>query len=176
MLSSNIPLPLGVTIGVTCQPNMEVTPKLTKSPHFELETTKDLFIKAEHDWDKFNKCANSHDLFNFVCTINSMFDWADKELQKTPQRVPTNKPDDSCTLDVIRRLCNRAKHYGITQQSLDTGVTPKGYSVGDFGKGAYGSGAPTYTVQLNKKDVLVKNICEDALNIWRSFLKTEGLL
>lgn len=145
---------------------------MSTSPHFELKKTKDLFVKASEDFKKFNLITNSHDLFNFMCTVNSMFDWAKEEFQDTPTRASGN--DDTCTLNIVRRLCNRAKHYK-KGNSPPTEVR-KGYGCGRYGVGLYGKGEPSYLVEVDGALKPAREICEDALTIWEVFLKGKKVL
>ena len=143
---------------------------LKDTASFELQSYKDLYAKAQYDFARLDELVNSYDLFNFLAAINHLHEWVVKE---TGKKCPTVSGD---TLDIIRRLCNRAKHFDHAKNSPSTEVR-EGYSMGRFGKGPYGVGEPSYVVTKDDGTVIhVLDLCKDALAIWDSFLKAEGLL
>jgi len=140
---------------------------IENSAHFELIGFKDLYSKAEYEFSKIDKLMNSYDLFNFLCTINHLYDWAKNDPSLSGKSIPDNQKG---VLDVVRQLCNRAKHFEKRNTHPDTTVK-KGYGMGRYGVGVYGVGEPSYTVSIDGKDVQALEICKSALDEWEKFIK-----
>lgn len=139
---------------------------IQNSAHFELVDYRDLYNKAQHDFAKLNNLVNSYDLFNFLCTVNHIHDWAKKDIQLSGVTLPDNRTGK---LNIVRQLCNRAKHFKKGQGSPDTTVK-KGWGTGRYGVGKWGIGEPSYTVTADGQEVSVLEICKDALTEWESFI------
>lgn len=141
----------------------------TDAPLFELASYRDLFKKAEQDLAKLDKLVNSYDLFNYLCTINHLHDWVEKEVNITPPMR-----SDGGTLDIIRKLCNRAKHF--EKRDAPESSVKKGFGIGRYGVGLCGVGEPSYTVTIEGKEIQVLELCKDAFGLWAIFLKANNLM
>jgi len=139
------------------------------TPSFELASYKDLFIKARYDLGKLDELVNSYDLYNYLCTINHLYDWVKKETNVSPPE--RNKGG---TLEIVRLLCNRAKHFDKVN-APDTEVK-KGFGTGRFGVGLFGVGEPSYLVTIGDKQINLLTICKDAFDIWEKFLLENNLI
>jgi len=144
---------------------------------FELQSYKDLFKKAQHDLAQLEKRVNSYDLFNFICTLNHLHDWVEAE---TGKNCPRDKGSD---LELIQRLCNRAKHFRKVRSSekgkvLETAPDTKvqrGFGISFYGRSFYGSGEPSYIITRDDgTEVTALVLCRSALAIWEDYLKREG--
>ncbi|MDD5587418.1 MAG: hypothetical protein PHY92_10785, partial [Alphaproteobacteria bacterium] len=124
---------------------------------------------------RLDKLVNSYDLFNFLCTIEHLHDWTEKDGSILKTDIPDNRAG---TLNVVRLLCNRAKHFKKvrTDQKGKVGETApdtcvkKGYGMGRFGVGLYGVGEPSYTVDVEGTETHVLQICKEAMAIWEKFM------
>jgi hypothetical protein len=143
--------------------------------HFELESFRDLYAKAEYDLARLDKLVNSYDLFNFLCTIDHLHDWAEQDGNIPKADLPDNMTG---VLNVVRLLCNRAKHFRKTrvnqkgkvlEAAPDTCVK-KGYGMGRYGIGLYGVGEPSYTVDVDGTETPVLQLCKEAFAIWKKFM------
>lgn len=144
---------------------------VSDSPHFEIENYIGLFKKAQFELSELDKGVDSYDLFNYLCTINHLYDWVEKECK--PQAMPARNKGDA--LHTIKQLCNRAKHFEKKSSHLETKVNI-GYGAGRYGVKEYGTGEPSYKVTVDSKEIDVLTLCKEALEVWRKFLEDNKLL
>lgn len=145
--------------------------KISNSANFEITNCRDLYEKAKYDFSKLNKKLNSYDLFNFLCTISHLHDWA----KHAPELIGIEIPDNTGgSLGIVRQLCNRAKHFEKRQSHPDTTVK-MGYGMGRYGVALYGSGEKSYIVNIEGKELPVLAICSDAMKIWENFINKHYL-
>jgi hypothetical protein len=146
----------------------------TDSPCFELESWTDPLAKAGDDLIDLKLNTNSHSLFNCVCTLNHIPDWisADPEAEHLAASVEEFKKDRN--IELVRQLCNRAKHFRRKKDSPATAVLD-GYGSGRYGVGAYGQGKPTYLVELDGEMLDVTKVLSAARAKWETLRDAGGL-
>src|ERR1700722_4838580 len=144
------------------------------SPCFELESWTDLLDKAGHDIIELKIQVNPFSLFNCICTLNHVSDWisADPKVQYLSGAVEEFKKDRN--IDVVRQLCNRAKHFHRRKDSPTT-VVHSGYGAGRYGVGAYGVGEPTYLVEVESVMLDVTDVLSAARAKWETLRDRGGL-
>ncbi len=142
---------------------------------FELESYRDLYEKARHDFDKLNTEVNSYDLFNFLCTINHLSEWIEAETKEKLHETLKSKDKLNPTLKTIRDLCNRAKHFEKSFNSIVQEISvQQGYGMGRYGVGKYGEGEPSYTVTVYGQKLDVLELCREALGIWEDWINSDN--
>jgi hypothetical protein len=145
---------------------------------FELESYRDLYEKARHDFDKLNTEVNSYDLFNFLCTIHHLSDWVKALLRAKDLAKDLKFPkilEESKELEIIRDLCNRAKHFNKDRNSVVKETSSQqGYGMGRYGMGEYGVGEPSYTVTVDGQKLDVLELCREALGIWENWINSDN--
>lgn len=143
---------------------------LKDSASFELQSYKDLFTKAQHDFSRMEKIVNSYDLFNYLATINSLHDWVLHEAKYDCPRPAGGE------LDLIRRLCNRSKHFEKKPSHPSTTVQT-GYGMGRYGVGLYSVNEPSYKVTRDDgTEISILDLCKSALQIWKKHLVSHALI
>jgi hypothetical protein len=139
----------------------------TDSPCFELESWTQLLDKAGHDLIELKLLVNPYSIFNCICTLNHVPDWisADPKFRHLSAVVEEFKKDRN--IDVVRQLCNRAKHFSRKDVSPATEVHT-GYGSGRYGVGAYGVGEPTYLVEVDGSMLNVMDVLSAAHAKWET--------
>jgi hypothetical protein len=146
--------------------------KKSNTPCFDLETVRDLFRKAERDFAAIDDCMNSDDLFNFLCTTNHLAEWCVDDVRTAAKQLQAQ----STELDLIRKLCNRSKHFEKKPVHPNT-VVESGFGVGRFGKGGFGVGEPSYVVRTDSgQEMNILDLARASLEAWRCFLAQRGLI
>ena len=139
---------------------------------FDLVTAADLLKKAEHDIQCLDRVMNSYDLFNFLCTLNHIPDWILEPLKAEALALKR----DNMNLDLVRKLCNRSKHFKKKENDPDT-VVRSGFGQGRFGKGGFGHGEPSYVVvDDSNNEINMLELAHSALETWWKFFGEKGLL
>ena len=148
------------------------------APCFELENSLDLLRKAQHDFAQLDREVNSYDLFNFLCTVNHLADWAERE-RGLPRGFKHHVARLRKKLEIrtIAALCNRAKHFERRKDSPSPSTkVARVWSAGRYGKGPWGVGEPTYEVEVEgvMKDLL--GFARSVLDEWEDVFKRHGLI
>lgn len=106
---------------------------------YDLQTPRDLYKKAVRDLEELWHSPHDYLLFNVLCTLNHLRDWIWPEGHLTYEHRPREKWsraekfheqlhwDENYQL--VRDLCNQAKHFRTRSDSLSTDVI-EGFRVG----------------------------------------------
>jgi hypothetical protein len=136
----------------------------------------DLLRKSQLDFGRFDEEVNSHNVFNFLCTLNHIPDWVIKdETLPKDAREEAEKLKKEHDVNLIRQLCNRAKHFRKKASDPTTRVQ-SGFGHGRFGKGPFGVGEPSHEVKDGGTYVNVLHIGRRALTAWEQFFTRHGLI
>jgi hypothetical protein len=139
----------------------------TDSPCFELVSWTDLLDKAGHDLIELKLQVNSYSLFNCICTLNHIADWisADPRYESLSAQVDEIKKERN--VEIVRQLCNRAKHFSRNKVSPTTQVH-NGYGSGRYGLGNYQEGEPSYLVEVDGSMLNVLDVLSAARSKWEA--------
>src|ERR1700733_14086099 len=119
------------------------------TPCFELREWTDLLVKARSDLSRLETLVNAYDVFNCLCTLNHIPDWIrSDEQQNASVKAAAENLKKNSKVDAVRQLCNRAKHFKITDKSPRTEMEI-GFGAGRYGRGGYGVGEPFYAVEVD---------------------------
>ena len=140
-------------------------------PFFELESCIGLFEKAKQDFVKLEQDVNSHDLFNFLCTVGHLPEWINKERGLPREfRREASRLSKTVEMKIIQALCSRAKHFRKKQHEPTT-KTSRWFAQRISAEGELRLeeevGKPVYEVQINEKMVDVVELCRGILGRWQ---------
>lgn len=142
----------------------------------------DLYNKACRDYKKLGRFMSGDDVFNFLCTVDHLLDWAaqDETLSKDAQneaiemmKRAKDKNNKDYILYTIRGLCNSGKHY--VRHSPDREIERKTRIIsGPFGFGPCGMGpigmiVYSFDVEHNGNVVPFLTVAKEAMDVWDDF-------
>ncbi len=147
------------------------------SGRFELHTFLDLYaVVLENKQTLEDNALTPMIAFNILGSINCLTDWLKKddsisqEIKEKAQGLRTNYDTEGETLNIIRKLCNAQKHFGVHDDTPDTSVV-RGFGAGRYGVGLYGVGEPSYTVQVEDDDISFLALVDEAVDLWQKFIE-----
>jgi hypothetical protein len=121
---------------------------------FGLGSAKDLYEKLDRDEAILDREVTSDAFFNFVVTGYSLVDWI-KNDPAVPALAKTKSQIDALYADRWIRICGdlatASKHFTLSQRVPINGNahSKRGFGLGRYGKGGYGVGEESITIQLN---------------------------
>src|SRR5882724_13085910 len=119
---------------------------------FGFSSVRDLFEKLKRDAEALDREFSSDGLFNFVITGYSMIDWIRKDPSvPASARSVASSLYDMQWLKICGDLATGCKHFTLTKRTPMVSSAPAatGFGVGRFGKGAWGVGEESVSIQLN---------------------------
>jgi hypothetical protein len=136
------------------------------TPCFELREWTELLVKAQSDLSRLESSVNAYDVFNCLCTLNHIPDWIrNDEKQNATVKTAAENLMKTSKVDAVRQLCNRAKHFKITDKSPRTQMEI-GFGAGRYGRGEYGVGERSYAVEVDGQMTNVLEILRDVAAEW----------
>jgi hypothetical protein len=148
---------------------------------FGLSSVRDLFSKLKRDAGALAEEVTSDRLFNFVITGYSMIDWVrnDPSVPATAKAAPivqslyANK-----WLKVCGDLATACKHFTLSTRRPETvsADSSRGFGLGRYGKGAYGTGEESIEVRLNDgTSYRCADLVQGVVSTWETFFQTQGI-
>jgi hypothetical protein len=141
------------------------------SPLFELKNSSDLFKKAKWNFSKLNQLINSYDLFDCLCTLNHVPDWIKNDPHSATLTSEVETIQRKPIVDATRKLCNRAKHFDAFAPKTNMQF---GYGAGRYGVGAFGTGEPSYEVEVAGQTMGVLDLIQHVIQEWEKFFISHG--
>lgn len=148
---------------------------------FGLKCARDLLSKLERDAQLLDQEVTSDRFFNFVVTGYSLIDWIKNDpsvpaLAKVPPEIESLYKDR--WLKICGDIATASKHLTLTRRTPVTtsASTAQGWSVGRFGKGAWGVGEES--IQIVEADGTTSttfDLVAGVLKTWREFFTRHGI-
>jgi hypothetical protein len=148
---------------------------------YGLASAKDLFAKLQRDAAALDEEVTSDRFFNFVVTGYSIVDWI-KNDPSVPPSAKISSAIDALYKDrwihVCGDLATASKHFTLTSRRPITSAakTARGFGLGRFGKGGFGVGEESISVQLNDgSSFTCLDLVRGVVATWESFFTAHGI-
>lgn len=153
---------------------------------FHLSGFMDLYAKARREYGRLSVDPTVDNIFNFLCTINHLTDWAlqDKTLSEEAHEKAKamqaragdlNKGGDkSYPLYTIRLLCNSGKHFELSKETpVSQSIAPidEHSHVGCFGITMHDGMPYNYGLEHDGHDVALSFVARAAMLIWEEYVE-----
>jgi len=148
---------------------------------YGLRSAKDLLEKLRREHSRIEREVTSDAFFNFVVTAYHLIEWVKKD-----PSIPAIAKNDlssvksNSTISVCRDLTNASKHFSLNsnykKQVTSGAVSMRGWGVGRYGRGGYGVGEESISVELldgTKYNAIA--LVRDTLRVWESFFAKHHL-
>ena len=148
---------------------------------FSLSSVRDLFEKLQREAEALDEEVTSDRLFNFVVTGYSMIDWV-KNDPSVPPSSKTNPVVQGLYNDPWLKICGdlatASKHFTLTERKpvVTSATSARGFGVGRYGKGGWGVGEESISVQLNDGTSFhCLDLVRGVISTWECFFSAHGL-
>jgi hypothetical protein len=146
---------------------------------YGLSTAKDLLEKLRRDAALLDEEVSSDRFFNFVLTGYSLIDWVknDPTVPAVAKAAVSSLYSDRW-LKVCGDLATASKHFVLTTRVPVTAdaSSHRGWGIGRFGKGGWGSGEESIVVKLNDGTTYSGlDLVKEALQTWDGFFAAHGI-
>ncbi len=140
---------------------------------FELRTARDVFAKAEREYQRLHSELSIDNVFNFFVTAHQIQDYV-RKANAVPQLMLDTFLSDTDLKD-CRDLCDKGKHLRLTKRT-----DPKTHRYSGSLNGASLNtlpinGGDKWVLLTGNREVEVEWLAERVINKWRGFLDHNGL-
>jgi len=133
---------------------------------FELRTAQDLLDKAKRDYEACKANPSADLVFNLVCTLNHVSDWADKDEETRIPAAEVGHVSSSDEARIVRQLCNRFKHFEKKSGHPEVSHRPGGAFSSAFSDG-FDNAPEAYVVDDRGEQLDILSICSSLIQLWR---------
>jgi hypothetical protein len=146
-----------------------------------LVTARDLFAKLRRDAAVLDRRVTSDGLFNFVVTGYSLIEWI-KNDPSVPATAKASAEVQGLYADQWIKVCGdiatAGKHFTLTKRKPITTKTTsqKGFGHGRFGKGPFGVGEESITIDLSDGSIHnALDLVRQVVTEWEAFFKRHAI-
>lgn len=140
---------------------------------FELHTARDMFAKAEREYQRLQLEFAIDHLFNFFVTAYHIQDYVRKTTIVPPSSLESFLSDQD--MKDCRDLCDKGKHLRLTKRSDPTTVIWNGTLRGAPLRALPLCGGDKWVLFSGDREIDVEWLAERVIEKWRTFLAQHAL-
>lgn len=141
---------------------------------FELRTARDMFEKAEREYERFSQCCDIDNLFNFFVSAYHIKDYINKTMA-VPEEILNDFMRDQIMQDCCD-VCNKGKHLILDRKRPDPATYVLSGCIGGAPIGELPvNGGEKWILSTGGREVDVELLAKQVLEKWKLFFEIHGL-